>query len=448
MAVPCYLVDFSVYKPPEELKVEYEAIYEHGKKWKDCTEDIHAFINKVFLKSGISHNGSYLPAWINPVHVKEPKFDMDTARKEAEMVMCGAVSDLLEKTGLRAQDIDILVTNSSIYCPTPSLCSMLVNHFKFRHDIESYSLGGMGCGNGVIGIGLLKNLLQARPNINALFVPAEITTYCYYPGNQRDYMVANAIFRMGGAAIVMTNKPQARYYAKYQLCHNVRVHTGQDDGAYTCMGWGPDKDGVNGVYLRKDVPIQAARALEICLRSIAPKIITWTQYAEAAYNMFEKNVLGRPVDEYVPDFTKCVDHFALHAGGYAVLKGLQNAMQLPVAKMLPSFATLRDYGNTSCSTTWYVMAYMETVESVRRGQTIMQIGMGGGMKAGINMWRALKDNRSCHLAWRHLNGRQVQEAELPRPIYEADANTRRGDVQGAINASFVIPGQPSAEEAH
>jgi hypothetical protein len=38
--------------------------------------------------------------------------------------------------------------------------------------------------------------------------------------------------------------------------HTVRVHTGADDGAYGCMGWGPDKDGVNGVFLRKDVPQQ------------------------------------------------------------------------------------------------------------------------------------------------------------------------------------------------
>ena len=41
---------------------------------------------------------------------------------------------------------------------------------------------------------------QARPNSLALFVPAEITTYCFYPGLQRDYMVANAIFRMVGSA--------------------------------------------------------------------------------------------------------------------------------------------------------------------------------------------------------------------------------------------------------
>jgi 3-ketoacyl-CoA synthase len=195
-------------------------------------------------------------------------------------------------------------------------------------------------------------------------------------------MVANAIFRMGGAAVLLTNAPALYGRCKYQLMHNERVHTGQDDSAYTCMGWGPDKEGVNGVYLRKDVPVQAAKALEVCLRRIAPRILTWGQCAAAAYNAFERNVLGRPVAGYVPDFTRCVDHFALHAGGYAVLKGLQSAMRLPVDKMLPSFATLRDYGNTSCSTTWYVMSYMETCVDVRRGQTIMQIGMGGGMKVG------------------------------------------------------------------
>jgi hypothetical protein len=28
---------------------------------------------------------------------------------------------------------------------------MLINHFKFRSDILSYHLGGMGCGNGALG---------------------------------------------------------------------------------------------------------------------------------------------------------------------------------------------------------------------------------------------------------------------------------------------------------
>jgi hypothetical protein len=78
--------------------------------------------------------------------------------------------------------------------------------------------------------------LQAHPNSIALFVPAEITTYCFYPGKIKDYLVANAIFRMGGAAVLMTNKPSLVKRCKYQLTHAVRVHTGQDDAAYRCEG--------------------------------------------------------------------------------------------------------------------------------------------------------------------------------------------------------------------
>ena len=41
-----------------------------------------------------------------------------------------------------------------------------------------------------------------------------------------------------------------------------------------------------------------------------------------------------------------------YTGGYAVLKGIQERLKLPTDKMIPSFATLHEYGNTSCSTTW------------------------------------------------------------------------------------------------
>lgn len=53
----------------------------------------------------------------------------------------------MERSGLRPCDVDILVTACSIYCPTPSMASMVVNHFKMRPDIKSFHLAGMGaCG--------------------------------------------------------------------------------------------------------------------------------------------------------------------------------------------------------------------------------------------------------------------------------------------------------------
>lgn len=51
----------------------------------------------------------------------------------------------------------------------------------------------------------------------------------------------------GGAAILFSNRARDRPRAKYALVHAERVHSGADDGAYGCMAWQPDADGVNGV---------------------------------------------------------------------------------------------------------------------------------------------------------------------------------------------------------
>ena len=46
--------------------------------------------------------------------------------------------------------------------------------------------------------------------------------------------------------------------------------------------------------------------------------MTWRQYGEAAYNAALKAMAADPtsVPDYIPDFTGCVDHFAIHAGGW------------------------------------------------------------------------------------------------------------------------------------
>jgi 3-ketoacyl-CoA synthase len=39
-------------------------------------------------------------------------------------------------TGIKPEEIDILVTTSSVFAPTPSVASMLVNMFKMREDVQ------------------------------------------------------------------------------------------------------------------------------------------------------------------------------------------------------------------------------------------------------------------------------------------------------------------------
>lgn len=83
---------------------------------------------------------------------------------------------------------------------------------------------------------------------------------------------------------------------------------------------------------------------------------------------------GRPPGPALPlHFAPPPGPLSAPAGGYAVLKGVQQGMGLPAHTMVPCFAALRDYGNTSGSTTWYVMAYLETCADVRRGHKVLQV---------------------------------------------------------------------------
>lgn len=67
---------------------------------------------------------------------------------------------------------------------------------------------------------------------------------------------------------MMSNKPSLRSVAKYELLHAVRVHHGASDDAYNCMSWGPDAEGVNGVYLGKTLVTSAAAAIEEVIRKV------------------------------------------------------------------------------------------------------------------------------------------------------------------------------------
>ena len=57
--------------------------------------------------------------------------------------MYDCVRNALRRTGTDPKSIDILVINCSLFSPTPSLCSMVINEFGMRTDVSSYNLSGM-----------------------------------------------------------------------------------------------------------------------------------------------------------------------------------------------------------------------------------------------------------------------------------------------------------------
>jgi len=109
---------------------------------------------------------------------------------------------------------------------------MIINMFKMREDIEAYHLGGMGCAMGVVGLSMVRDMLKAHPGKICLFASSETVTAAFYPGERREALATNALFRMGGSASILTNNPKWKNRSKYVLQHCLRVHTGQEDRAF------------------------------------------------------------------------------------------------------------------------------------------------------------------------------------------------------------------------
>jgi predicted naringenin-chalcone synthase len=171
------------------------------------------------------------------------------------------LQDVLDKAKVHPRQVDILIINCSLFSPTPSLCAMVANHFQMRSDVQSYNLSGMGCSAGIISIDLAKRLLEARPRSLALVVSTENLTQALYRGNSRAFLLQNTLFRVGGAAVLLSNKHKDGFRAKYKLLHVVRTQ-GTDDQSYQAVYSTQDEQGQNGVRLSKDIVKVAGRLME------------------------------------------------------------------------------------------------------------------------------------------------------------------------------------------
>lgn len=94
---------------------------------------------------------------------------------------------------------------------------------------------------------------------------------------------------------------------------------------------------------------------------------------------------------YIPDFKQAFEHFCIHAGGRAVIDELQKSLGLSAEHVEASRMTLHRFGNTSSSSLWYEMAYIEAKGRMKKGDRIWQIGFGSGFKCNSAVWRC---NRS------------------------------------------------------
>ncbi|XP_022852962.1 3-ketoacyl-CoA synthase 4-like [Olea europaea var. sylvestris] len=384
---PVYLVDYSCYRAPENLKAPFSRFMEHSRLTGDFDESSLEFQRKILERSGLGDE-TYVP---EAMHSVPPKPSMQAAREEAEQVMFGALDNLFANTKVKPKDIGILVVNCSLFNPTPSLSSMIVNKYKLRGNIRSFNLGGMGCSAGVIAIDLAKDLLQVHRNTYAVVVSTENITQNWYFGNKKSMLIPNCLFRVGCSAVLLSNKSANRRKAKYKLVHVVRTHKGADDKAFRCVYQEQDSAGKTGVSLSKDLMAIAGGALKTNITTLGPLVLPISEQLLFFATLVIKIFFKKSVKPYIPDFKLAFDHFCIHAGGRAVIDELEKNLQLLPLHVEASRMTLHRFGNTSSSSIWYELAYTEAKGRMRRGNRVWQIAFGSGFKCNSAVWEALRN---------------------------------------------------------
>ncbi|XP_047947332.1 3-ketoacyl-CoA synthase 1-like [Salvia hispanica] len=385
---PVYLVDFACYKPHDERKLSVESFLKMTAENGAFEEDSISFQSKIAHRSGLGDE-TYLPRGITS---RPPNLSMAEARQEAESVMYGALDALFNSTGIDPSAVGILIVNCSLFNPTPSLSSMIINHYTMRTDIKSFNLGGMGCSAGLISVDLAKHLLEANPDTYAVVVSTENITLNWYFGNDRSMLLCNCIFRMGGAAVLLSNKARDRRRSKYELVHTVRTHKGADEKSYNCAYQREDEGGTKvGVSLARELMAVAGDALKTNITTLGPLVLPLSEQLAFLVRLVKRKVAGARVRPYIPDFKKAFEHVCIHAGGRAVLDAIEKNLQLTEWHMEPSRMTLHRFGNTSSSSLWYELAYTEAKGRVSRGNRVWQIAFGSGFKCNSAVWRALRE---------------------------------------------------------
>ncbi|KAL3620862.1 hypothetical protein CASFOL_035774 [Castilleja foliolosa] len=385
-----YLIDFSCYKPPPHLRASPAKFIEHLEVCGYVPREAVDFQTKVIKRSGIGPHACFPFA----IHQIPHDHSLKCSREETEIVLFTAVKDLLEKHKVNTKEIDILVTNCSIFCPTPSIASMIVNKFQFKENIKSISLSGMGCSAGILAVSLAKDLLKVHKNSLALVLSMEAISPNGYDGKIKSMLLSNTLFRMGGVAVLLSNKKRDKPKAKYILKNLVRTHLGSDDDSYHCVFQKNDDEGKVGVSLSRSLLHVAANALRKNLMELGPKCLPFPEMLRYGWFMVRRK-------NYVPDFKKAFEHFCVHAGGRAVIDAVEERLRLNKEDMEASRMTLYRFGNTSSSSIWYELGYLEAKGRVKRGDRVWQLGFGSGFKCNSAVWECISeiDRTNVRNAW-------------------------------------------------
>jgi alkylresorcinol/alkylpyrone synthase len=305
----------------------------------------------VFGNAGIDRRYSTVPvAWYEEKHGWTDRNSLYL--EHALALIEEAARQALDQAGIKAEEIDAVVTVSTTGIATPSLDAMLMGRLPLRSNVRRLPIFGLGCAGGVLGLSRAADLARAAPQSRILFIVVELCALCFRHGDfTKSNLVATALFGDGAAAAVLS-------------CEGAKGHEDRpallEGGEFTwpnsldIMGWEVADDGLKAIFSR-DIPALVQRDLR-----------------DATADFLARH------DLTIAD----IRYFICHPGGAKVLDALEEAFSLATGTLGFARATLRDFGNMSAVTVLFVLE-----RALRAGASgkMLMTALGPGFTAGFQL---------------------------------------------------------------
>jgi 1,3,6,8-tetrahydroxynaphthalene synthase len=265
-----------------------------------------------------------------------------------------AAKEALERAGLEARDIDVIITTSCTGFMIPSVCAHLIPALGFRRDCLRLPITELGCAAGAVALSRARDFCLARPGANVLVIAGEFCSLCFQPGDlSMQALVGALLFGDGVAATVVRDSDEATGFDLEATGSYLF------EGSWDYMGFDVRDSGFH-LILDKGVP----GAVE---RQIAP--------------VMKGFLRDQNVDRAGLDF------WCLHPGGRKLMDAVERSFELSDTDLAPSRDCLREVGNLSSASVLVVLKYLFERYRPEDGQRGFLAAFGPGFSVEMSLGR-------------------------------------------------------------
>jgi predicted naringenin-chalcone synthase len=308
----------------------------------------------IFLNSDIEHRHFYLDAENFSRNETPDQLNQRYLRGAME-TGCHAVKACLEAAGMTPRDVDLFLVCTCTGYACPDIGTRLIEHMKFRRDVQRGPLLGLGCAGAVPTLQRAWDYAKARPGRKALMLTVEICSASYYIDNSLETVVGNAICADGAAAFLLSTESK----------NGARTPEVVDFESFLSPEY-LEKVG----FEQKEGKLRIILAAEI--RDIAAPMIE-----RVLDPLLERNALGRADIRF----------WVAHPGGRKVIENVQKHLGLTDEQLRFSKTVLKDYGNMSSATVMFVLDEVVRTGDPRPGDWGAMLALGPGMAAEAALLR-------------------------------------------------------------